>query len=58
MLIFWWAVYSKKYYQMRNDISTLQKPVLQPVLPLDGSVIQQPMLPLYISVLKQLVLPG
>jgi hypothetical protein len=39
-------------------MSTLHKPVLQPELPLDGSVLQQPMVPLHISVLKQPVLPG
>ncbi len=39
-------------------MSTLHKPVLQPGLPLDRSVLQQPMVPLYISVLKQPVLPG
>ncbi len=53
MLSFWWAVYSKKI--LPKDMSTLHKPVLQPELPLDGSVLQ---LPLYISVLKQPVLPG
>ncbi len=42
MLSFWWAV----------------QWVLQPELPLDGSVLQPPMVPLYISVLKQPVLPG
>jgi hypothetical protein len=41
-----------------NEMSTLHKPVMQPELPLDGSVLQQAMLPLYISVLKQSVLPG
>ena len=56
MLGFWWAVYSEKI--LPQDMSTLHKPVLQPELPLDGSVLQQPMLPLYISVLKQPVLPG
>ncbi len=49
-------LYSKKI--LPNDISTLHKPVMQPELPLDGSVLQQAMLPLYISVLKQPVLPG
>jgi hypothetical protein len=56
MLSFWWAVGSKKF--LPNDMSTLHKPVMQPELPLDGSVLQQAMLPLYISVLKQPVLPG
>ncbi len=55
MLGFWWAVYSKKI--LPQYMSTLQKLVLQPELPLDGSVLQQPILPLYISVLQQLVLP-
>jgi hypothetical protein len=36
-------------------MSTIHKRVLQPELPLDGSVLQ---LPLYISVLTQPVLPG
>ena len=56
MFNFWWAVYSKKF--LPNDMSTLHKPVLQPELPLDGSVLQQPLLRLHISVLKQPVLPG
>jgi hypothetical protein len=42
MLSIWWAV----------------QWVLQPELPLEGSVLQPPMVPLYISVLKQPVLPG
>ncbi len=56
MLSCWWAVGSKKF--LPNDMSTLHKPVMQPELPLDGSVLQQAMLPLYISVQKQPVLPG
>ncbi len=55
MLGFLWAVYSKKISQ--QDMSTLHKPVLQPELPLDRSVLQQPMLPQYITVLQQPVLP-
>ena len=58
MLSFWWAVYCTVKKFLPNDMSTLHKPVLQPELPLDRSVLQQPMVPLYISVLKQPVLPG
>jgi hypothetical protein len=39
-------------------MSTLHKPVLQPELPLDGSVLQQPICCLCTSALKQPVLPG